>query len=121
MRPQPATTPEQPNSASNHPAGQPATDSVCIDTLRTLAMDAVQKANSGHAGTPMGFAAAAYTLWQDFLRYDPGDPLWPNRDRFVLSAGHASILLYGLLHLAEVRRLDDGRVGKQAAVSLDDI
>src|SRR5947209_12420860 len=121
MRPQPATTPEQPKSASSHPAGQPASDSVCIDTLRTLAMDAVQKANSGHAGTPMGFAAAAYTLWQDFLRYDPGDPLWPNRDRFVLSAGHASILLYALLHLAEVRRLDDGRVGKQAAVSLDDI
>ncbi len=69
----------------------------------------------------MGFAAAAYTLWQDFLRYDPADPLWPNRDRFVLSAGHASILLYALLHLAEVRRVEAGRVGKRAAVTLDDI
>ena len=120
MRPQPATTPTEP-SAESRPAGQPASDSVCINTLRTLAMDAVQKANSGHAGTPMGFAAAAYTLWQDFLRYDPDDPLWPNRDRFVLSAGHASILLYALLHLAEVRRVENGRVGKQTAVSLADI
>ena len=121
MSPQPAITPTEPMSAESHPAGRPASDSVCINTLRTLAMDAVQKANSGHAGTPMGFAAAAYTLWQEFLRYDPDDPLWPNRDRFVLSAGHASILLYALLHLAEVRRVDNGRVGKQAAVSLEDI
>ena len=84
-------------------------DRLCIDTIRTLAIDAVQKAQSGHAGTPMGIAPVAYTLWQEFLRYDPADPLWPNRDRFVLSAGHASMLLYALLHLAGVRRVDDGQ------------
>ena len=83
------------------------TDKTCIDTIRTLAMDAVQKAQSGHAGTPMGLAPVAYTLWQQFLRYDPADPLWPNRDRFVLSAGHASLLLYAMLHLAGVRRLEN--------------
>jgi transketolase len=94
---------------------------VCINTIRTLAMDAVQKANSGHAGAPMGLAPVAYTLWQDFLRYDPADPLWPNRDRFVLSAGHASMLLYSLLHLAGVRRADGLRVTDQPAVTLDDI
>jgi transketolase len=94
---------------------------VCINTIRTLAMDAVQKANSGHAGAPMGLAPVAYTLWQDFLRYDPTDPLWPNRDRFVLSAGHASMLLYSLLHLAGVRRADGLRVTDQPAVTLDDI
>src|ERR1700683_5214671 len=86
------------------PAGD--IDQVAINTIRTLAIDAVQKAQSGHAGAPMGFAPVAYTLWQDFLRYDPADPLWPNRDRFVLSNGHASMLLYALLHLAEVRRAD---------------
>jgi transketolase len=64
-----------------------------VNTIRTLTIDAVQKANSGHPGTPMGMAPVAYTLWQDFLRYDPSEPLWPNRDRFVLSAGHASLLL----------------------------
>jgi transketolase len=96
-------------------------DKLCIDTIRTLAMDAVQKANSGHAGTPMGFAPVAYTLWQRFLHYDPADPLWPNRDRFVLSAGHACLLLYSLLHLAGVRRIEDGRVTAAPAVSLEDI
>src|ERR1700736_5381443 len=94
---------------------------VCINTIRTLALDAVQKANSGHAGAPMGLAPVAYTLWQDFLRYDPADPLWPNRDRFVLSAGHASLLLYTLLHLSGVKRLDDGKATSEPAVSLDDI
>jgi transketolase len=69
----------------------------------------------------MGLAPVAYTLWQQFLRYDPSDPLWPNRDRFVLSAGHASMLLYALLHLADVRRVERGRVTDNAAVSLDDI
>ncbi len=93
----------------------------CIDTIRTLAMDAVQKAQSGHAGAPMGLAPVAYTLWQDWLRYDPADPLWPNRDRFVLSNGHASMLLYALLHLAGVRRVEDGRVSTKLSVSLDDI
>ena len=68
-------------------------DRLGIDTIRTLAMDAVQKAKSGHPGTPMGLAPVAYTLWQGVLRYDPAHPLWPNRDRFVLSVGHASMLL----------------------------
>ncbi len=75
----------------------------CINTIRTLAMDAVQAANSGHPGTPMALAPVAYCLWQQFLRYDPQDPIWPNRDRFVLSAGHASMLLYALLHLTGVK------------------
>ena len=96
-------------------------DKRCIDTIRTLAIDAVEKAQSGHAGAPMGLAPVAYTLWQQFLRYDPGDPLWPNRDRFVLSNGHASMLLYALLHLAGVRRVEKGRVTDDAAVRLDDI
>jgi len=92
-------------------------DRTCIDTIRTLAMDAVEQAKSGHPGTPMALAPAAYTLWQRVLRYDPDDPAWPNRDRFVLSNGHASMLLYGLLHLAGVR--DQSRGGP--AVTLDDI
>src|SRR3984957_3550247 len=78
-------------------------DLTCINTMRTLAMDAVQAANSGHPGTPMAMAPVAYCLWQQFLRFDPQDPVWPNRDRFVLSAGHASMLLYSLLHLTGVR------------------
>ena len=69
-------------------------------------MDAVQQANSGHPGTPMALAPVAYTLWQRFLRYDPADPIWPNRDRFVLSGGHASMLLYSLLHLAGVKAVN---------------
>ncbi len=81
-------------------------DLLCINTLRTLAIDAVQKANSGHPGTPMGAAPTAYCLWQRFLRYDPNAPLWPNRDRFVLSSGHASALLYGLLYLCGVKAND---------------
>ncbi len=92
-----------------------AMDELCVNTIRTLAMDAVQKANSGHPGTPMALAPVAYTLWHQFLRFDPEDPSWPNRDRFVLSNGHASMLLYALLHLAGVRK--DG----VPAVSLDDI
>jgi transketolase len=102
-------------------ADQRDLDKRCIDTIRTLAIDAVEKANSGHAGAPMGLAPVAYTLWQRFLRYDPSDPLWPNRDRFVLSNGHASMLLYALLHLSGVRRVERGRVSDDAAVSLDDI
>src|SRR3984893_18036770 len=78
-------------------------DILCINTIRTLAMDAVQQANSGHPGAPMGLAPAAYSLWQQVLRYDPEDPTWPNRDRFVLSNGHASMLLYAMLYLAGVR------------------
>jgi transketolase len=78
-------------------------DQLCINTLRALAIDAVQKANSGHPGTPMGAAPIAYCLWQRFLRYNPDEPQWANRDRFVLSVGHASALLYGLLHLCGVK------------------
>src|SRR5438067_13837841 len=74
-----------------------------INTIRTLAMDAVQAAKSGHPGTPMAMAPVVYCLWQQFLRFDPDDPIWPNRDRFILSAGHASMLLYSLLHLTEVK------------------
>jgi transketolase len=95
---------------------------LAIDTIRTLVMDAVQKANSGHPGTPMALAPAAYTLWRDHLRYDPDMPDWPNRDRFVLSVGHASLLLYAVLHLAGVQEIDaDGRPTGKPAVSLDDI
>ena len=97
-------------------------DQLCINTIRTLSMDAVQKANSGHPGTPMALAPVAYCLWQQFLRYDPENPLWPDRDRFVLSNGHASMLLYSLLHLAGVREATpEGKVLSTPAVSLDDI
>jgi transketolase len=97
-------------------------DVTCIDTIRTLAMDAVQAANSGHPGTPMALAPVAYCLWQEFLRYDPADPTWPNRDRFVLSCGHASMLLYALLHLAEVRMVsEDNRVLDEPSIPLDQI
>jgi transketolase len=78
-------------------------DATCVNTIRTLSMDAVQAANSGHPGAPMALAPVAYCLWQRFLRFDPQDPIWPNRDRFVLSAGHASMLLYSLLHLTGVK------------------
>ena len=78
-------------------------DLLAINTIRTLAMDAVQKAESGHPGTPMALAPVAFTLWNKVLRYDPTDPTWPNRDRFVLSVGHASLLLYSLLCLAGVK------------------
>jgi transketolase len=94
----------------------------CINTIRTLSIDAVQAANSGHPGTPMAMAPVAYCLWQEFLRYDPKDPLWPNRDRFVLSAGHASMLLYSVLHLAGVKEADkNGGILDGPAVRLDDI
>jgi transketolase len=97
-------------------------DTTAINTIRALCMDAVQKANSGHPGTPMGVAPVAYTLWQRFLRFDPGDPIWPNRDRFVLSEGHASALLWSLLHLTGVRAVDpDYEVLNRAAVTLDDL
>ena len=97
-------------------------DTLCINTIRTLAIDAVQQANSGHPGAPMGLAPVTYTLWQQFLRYDPADPTWLNRDRFVLSNGHASMLLYAMLHLAEVRQVDEkGTLTKNLSVSMDDI
>src|SRR5438270_11158744 len=84
----------------------PSIDDLCINTIRTLSMDAVQQANSGHPGTPMALAPLAYTLWQEVMKYDPEHPLWPNRDRFILSAGHASMLLYSVLHLAGVKQFD---------------
>ncbi|HEV2470377.1 MAG TPA: transketolase [Candidatus Sulfotelmatobacter sp.] len=97
-------------------------DTLCINTIRTLAIDAVQQANSGHPGAPMGLAPVAYCLWQQFLRYDPADPTWLNRDRFVLSNGHASMLLYAMLYLAEVRQVDDqGKITRDLAVSLEEI
>ncbi len=97
-------------------------DQLAINTIRTLSIDAVQKANSGHPGTPMALAPVAYELWQNHLRYDPADPIWPNRDRFVLSAGHASMLLYSLLFLAGVKKVDaDYKITDEPAVSLHEI
>ena len=97
-------------------------DRLAINTIRTLSIDAIQKANSGHPGTPMALAPVAYSLWQHFLRFDPEEPIWPNRDRFVLSAGHASMLLYSLLYLTGVRAVDpDYEVLGRQSVTLDDI
>ena len=101
---------------------KPSIDELCINTIRTLSIDAVQQANSGHPGTPMAMAPVAYTLWQQFLRFDPDDPIWANRDRFVLSIGHASMLLYSLLHLCGVKAVNAQyeQVG-ELSVTLDDI
>ncbi len=108
-------------SASVHNAATPM-EMLSINTIRTLSMDAVQAANSGHPGTPMAMAPVAYCLWQEFLRYDPNDPLWPNRDRFVLSAGHASMLLYSVLHLAGVKEAGKNlEILNGPAVRLEDI
>src|ERR1700716_177305 len=97
-------------------------DSLSINTIRGLCMDAIQAAGSGHPGTPLDIAPVAYTLWQKHLRFDPADPIWPNRDRFVLSNGHASMLLYSLLHLARVQAVDsDYNTAGHPSVSLDDI
>ncbi len=111
-------------STQIQPAATPAgaIDQLCINTIRTLAMDAVQQANSGHPGTPMAMAPVVYTLWQQFLRFDPDDPIWPNRDRFVLSAGHASMLLYSMLHLCQVKAVDpDYETLGTLSVTLEDI
>jgi transketolase len=99
-----------------------AIDDLCINTIRTLSIDAVQQADSGHPGTPMALAPVVYTLWQNFLRFDPEDPIWPNRDRFVLSNGHASMLLYAMLHLTGVKAVNAKyeRLG-EPSVTLDDI
>jgi transketolase len=108
--------------AAGRSRGATNIDQLCIDTIRTLSMDAVQKANSGHPGTPMALAPVAYALWQRFLRFDPGDPTWPNRDRFVLSNGHASMMLYALLHLSGVKAVDvDNAPLAEPSVTLDDI
>jgi len=97
-------------------------DSTCIDTIRILCIDAIEAANSGHPGTPIGVAPITYTLWQRFLRFDPADPIWPNRDRYVLSSGHASALLWSMLHLTGVKAVDpDYEVLGRPAVSIDDL
>src|SRR6201990_69702 len=97
-------------------------DDLSINTIRTLSIDAVQAAKSGHPGTPMALAPLVYTLWNRVMRFDPQDPIWPNRDRFVLSNGHASMLLWSVLHLSSTRAVNAEyeRLG-QPAVSLDDI
>ena len=97
-------------------------DQLCINTIRTLSMDAVQAADSGHPGTPMAMAPVVYQLWNRVLDFDPDDPIWPNRDRFVLSMGHASMLLYSMLHLTKTKAVDPKyeRLGTPT-VSLDDI
>ncbi len=97
-------------------------DELCINTIRTLSMDAVQQANSGHPGTAMAMAPVVYCLWQQFLRFDPDDPIWPNRDRFVLSIGHASMLLYSMLHLCGVKAVNpEYETVGTLSVTLDDI
>src|SRR5215813_3128420 len=95
---------------------------VAINTIRTLSIDAVQQAKSGHPGTAMALAPVVYALWQRVLRFDPQDPIWPNRDRFVLSCGHASMLLYSMLHLTQTKAVNTKyeRIGTPT-VSLDDI
>ena len=97
-------------------------DQLSINTIRTLSIDAVQQAKSGHPGTPMALAPLVYTIWNRVMRFDPKDPIWPNRDRFVLSNGHASMLLWSVLHLTGTQAVnaDYERLG-QPAVSLDDI
>jgi transketolase len=115
-----ATAPATKADPMLHEDGSP--ERLAIDTIRTLSMDAVQKANSGHPGTPMALAPVGYTLWSKFLRYDPKHADWPNRDRFVLSVGHASMLLYSLIHLAKIEEIDaEGNKTGKEAVSLADI
>jgi len=105
------------------PAAGSASDiaTLSINTIRTLSMDAVEAAKSGHPGTPMALAPIAYTLWNEVMHYDPADPLWPGRDRFVLSCGHASMLLYSVLHLSGVLQLKDGKPTGELAVPLEHI
>jgi transketolase len=106
----------------SQPKTQLDLDQLSINTIRTLAIDAVQQANSGHPGAPMGLAPVVYALWQRYLRYDPLDPTWPNRDRFVLSAGHASMLLYATLHLTGVRAVNaKGEATDELALPMEEI
>src|ERR1700723_170752 len=116
------STQPQPTQAASKYATPDGIDQLCINTIRTLSMDAVQQANSGHPGTAMALAPVIYTLWQQYLRFDPDDPIWPNRDRFVLSIGHSSMLLYSMLHLSRVTAVNPAyeRLG-QLSVGLDDI
>src|SRR5262250_3054520 len=109
-------------TVSPNPLIGQAIEQICINTIRTLSMDGVQAANSGHPGTPMALAPTAYCLWQRFLRFDPQDPVWPNRDRFVLSMGHASMLLYSMLHLTGVKSVNPKYESLgESAVTLGDI
>jgi transketolase len=95
---------------------------LCINTIRTLSMDAVQQAKSGHPGTPMALAPLVYTLWNRVMNFDPADPIWPNRDRFVLSNGHASMLLWSVLHLTKTQAVNGKyEILGQPSVTLDDI
>jgi transketolase len=104
------------------PTASEQIDQLCINTIRTLSMDAVQAANSGHPGTPMALAPLVYTIWNRVMRFDPQDPIWPNRDRFVLSNGHASMLLWSVLHLTKTQAVNAEyeNLG-QPSVTLDDI
>ena len=105
-----------------HPMTGTELDQLSINTIRTLSIDAVQKANSGHPGTPMALAPLVYTIWNRVMRYDPQDPIWPNRDRFVLSNGHASMLLWSVLHLTKTQAVNpDYEILGHPSVSLDDI
>ncbi len=109
-------------SAGSQRQASASIDQLCINTIRALSMDAVQQAGSGHPGTPMALAPVIFTLWQRFLRFDPADPIWPNRDRFVLSNGHASMLLYAMLHLTGTRAVDANyKHLDQPSVRLEDI
>ena len=104
------------------PGDVPIIDALAINTIRTLSMDAVQAANSGHPGTPMALAPVGYALWQNVLKFDPADPLWPNRDRFVLSNGHACMLIYSLLHLSRTQEVDkSGKLTGKPAVPIEAI
>src|ERR1700716_971984 len=110
------------SAAVDSPMTNSQLDQLSINCIRTLSIDAVQQANSGHPGTPMALAPLVYTLWNRVMRFDPKDPIWPNRDRFILSNGHASMLLWSVLHLTGTRAVDAAyeRLG-EPAVSLDDI
>ncbi len=106
----------------SQPKSQLDMDLLSINTIRTLSIDGVQQANSGHPGAPMGLAPVVYELWQKYLRYDPANPIWPNRDRFVLSNGHASMLLYSMLHLAGVKQVSaEGKVLEEPSLSMDEL
>ena len=120
----PGISPLLPKEGTGTPATQAVLDidQLCVNTMRTLAIDAIQQANSGHPGTPMGMSPTVYCLWQRLLRFDPEDPIWMNRDRFVLSAGHASMLLYTVLHLAKVKAVDpEYEILGRPSVTLEDI
>lgn len=119
----PASSENQPDPIQlNQTLPKQNIDQLCINTIRTLCIDAVQQANSGHPGTPMAMAPVVYQLWQNVLRFDPEDPIWPNRDRFVLSVGHASMLLYSMLHLTGVKSVNPKyEVLGELSVTLDDL